>query len=100
MLNPDSVIILSGPVHSGKTTQLLDWANLRNDVFGIATPVVNGQRVFMNLSTKEHFHMEADPLELDTISVGRFKFSRSAFDQAIKIIRSAISAKGWLVIDE
>jgi nucleoside-triphosphatase THEP1 len=32
--------------------------------------------------------------------VGRFLFSKKAFDKAVKIIRDDVHKEGWLVIDE
>ncbi len=44
--------------------------------------------------------MEADPDETETLSIGRFVFSAKAFQRAIDVLRSAIDADGWLLIDE
>ena len=93
------IYILCRPIQSGKTTSLINWSAKRTDVFGIFTPVVNGKRVFMNAQTKEQFPMEAEGEE-ETISVGRFLFSKKNFEKAVQIIRAAISCDGWLVIDE
>jgi hypothetical protein len=86
------IYILSAPIHSGKTTSLINWSAARNDVHGILTPVVGGKRVFMNAQTKEQFPMEATgpstPLRTDVITVG------------IHIIRNATNKEDWLVIDE
>ena len=43
--------------------------------------------------------MEAT-MEEETLTVGRFIFSKAAFDKAIQIIRDSITKEGWLVIDE
>lgn len=95
-----NVYILSGPVRSGKTTSLLQWAGQRADVYGILTPEVNGKRVFMDAQSKEQFPMEAVSAETAIMTVGRFAFSKAGFDKAIKIIRENIKLPGWLVIDE
>ena len=98
------IFILTAPIQSGKTTSLIKWSAARNDVHGILTPVIEGKRVFMNAHTKEQFPMEvtgpSSSLRTDVITVGRFVFSKAAFDKAIQIIRDAIHAGGWLVIDE
>jgi len=93
------IYILSASIQSGKTTSLINWSDSRKDVFGILTPVINGKRVFMNAQTKEQFPMEAT-MEEETLTVGRFIFSKAAFDKAIQIIRDSITKEGWLVIDE
>ena len=93
------IYLLSAPVQSGKTTSLINWSAARKDVYGILTPVIKGKRVFMNAQTREQFPMEASGDE-ETITVGRFVFSKTGFDKAIQVIRDAISKDGWLIIDE
>jgi len=93
------ICILTAPIQSGKTTSLINWSAVRNDLYGILTPVVGGKRVFMNAQTKEQFPMEATGEE-ETLAVGRFEFSKTGFDKAIQIIRDAMTKEGWLLIDE
>jgi nucleoside-triphosphatase THEP1 len=93
------IVILTAPIQSGKTTSLINWSAEIKDVHGILTPVINGKRVFMNAQTKELFPMEAVGDE-ETLTIGRFLFSKNNFDRAIQIIRNAITHKGWLIIDE
>lgn len=93
------IYLLTGPVRSGKTTALVNWANGRHDVFGVLTPDVNGKRVFLDIATAIQFAMEAEPGE-EAIMVGKFSFGKKNFDSAINIIRSAAGENGWLVIDE
>jgi len=92
--------ILTGPVHSGKTTAVMNWVKNRTDVYGILSPLVNEKRGFLDILGKEQFAMEAEDDESALLIVGRFKFSKKNFDRAIGIIRDAIHKKGWLIIDE
>lgn len=94
------VYLLTGPVRSGKTTALLQWAEKRKDVHGILTPLVNDKRIFMDANNKEQFAMEAAAGETNILEVGRFRFSKTGFDKAVQIIRDAIPKEGWLIIDE
>ena len=95
------VYILTGTIHSGKSSTLAKWCNTRNDVFGILSPVENDKRFFQDISNGEKFPMEAGPEEISTIPIGKFKFSMSAFSKAVEIISgSAYNKNGWLVIDE
>jgi nucleoside-triphosphatase THEP1 len=94
------VFILTAPIQTGKTTSLLKWSEKRNDVYGILTPVVEGKRMFMNAHTRQLFLMEAKEGETETLTVGRFVFSKTNFEKAIQIIRESIDKPGWLVIDE
>jgi nucleoside-triphosphatase THEP1 len=96
----EQVYIITGPVQSGKTTSLIKWAEKRNDVYGILTPVINGKRVFLNSNSGEIFPMEATEDEEETVNIGRFTFSKRNFDKAIAVIGEAIDKPGWLVIDE
>jgi nucleoside-triphosphatase THEP1 len=102
-LNPDQpkqVVILTGPVQTGKTTSLVLWSEKRNDVSGIITPVIDGKRIFMNADSREAFAMEADEGDGEVLTVGRFVFSKTNFAKAVQILRTSMRRDGWLVIDE
>ena len=94
------VFLLTGPIRSGKTSSLLKWIEGRTDVSGILTPLVDGKRVFMNIETKEIFPMEASSDETKKLVIGKYEFSKKNFNKAIEIVQSAISNKGWLIVDE
>lgn len=95
-----SIYILSGPVHSGKTTALLNWREVTSDIYGIFTPVINNKRVFMDASTKDIFEMETTD-STDSILIGKYMFSKKGFSKAIDILSTASKNNtGWLVIDE
>ena len=94
------VHIFSGPIHSGKTSAVLNWLDTQSGVFGVLSPTVDGKKVFMNIETKEIFNMEALPDEPDILSIGKFNFSKGSFDKAIEIIKRGFNKNGWLVIDE
>jgi nucleoside-triphosphatase THEP1 len=95
------VYIITGAIHSGKSTTLGKWCQSRNDVYGVLSPIANGKRIFMNISTGEKFPMEACPNEVSTIPIGKYVFSMNSFSKAVEIIESgANNKKGWLVIDE
>jgi nucleoside-triphosphatase len=94
------IYILTGAIQTGKTTALLNWSDRKKNVSGILTPVINGKRFFMDVSTKEQFEMEAAEDEKEILSTGRFNFSRAAFEKAIQTIRQSSDRPGWLIIDE
>lgn len=95
------VFILSGPIQSGKTTRLIKWCEGRNDVTGILTPDVDGKRFFFDIETKNLFLMEAREDEGNILSIGKYKFSKSAFERASQILLNAINKNsGWIIIDE
>lgn len=93
------IYLLTGPIRSGKTTALMQWASSLKDVSGILTPDLNGKRQFLNLANSEYFHMKAIDGEAE-ITIGRFAFSKKNFEKANGIIKSATDCKGWLILDE
>jgi nucleoside-triphosphatase THEP1 len=99
-----SIYIFSRPVHSGKTTELLQWCRQQKNISGILMPDINGSRKILDLQTKNIFDIEctdaANTKELLT-SVGRFHFYTDSFDKGNSIILTALNQKpGLLVIDE
>jgi nucleoside-triphosphatase len=99
-----SIYIFSRPVHSGKTTELLQWCRQQKNISGILMPDINGSRKIFDLQTKNIFDIEctdaANTKELLT-SVGRFHFYTAAFDKGNSIILTVLNQKpSWLVIDE
>lgn len=99
-----SIYIFSRPIHSGKTTELLQWCNRQKNTKGILMPDINGSRKILDLHTKSIFDIEctdaANTKELLT-AVGRFHFYTDAFEKANEIVLAALTEKpGWLVIDE
>ncbi len=95
-----NIFILTNPIQTGKTTSLIEWSEKRNDVFGILTPVVNGERKFLDVHTHQVFDMEAMEGETETLAIGRYKFSKNNFEKAIRVIGHSINKEGWLIIDE
>ena len=99
-----SIYIFSRPIHSGKTTELLQWCRQQKNISGILMPDINGSRKILDLQTKNIFDIEctdaANTKELLT-SVGRFNCYTDSFDKGNSIILTALNQKpGWLVIDE
>jgi nucleoside-triphosphatase THEP1 len=94
------VFILTGPVYTGKTSSLVNWSQKHRDVYGILTPDVEGQRVFMDAHSRQQFRMEAAGDETDILQVGRYVFSKQSFAAAAQVIRDGMPRPGWLVIDE
>ncbi|MBK6379160.1 MAG: hypothetical protein IPF72_05210 [Chitinophagaceae bacterium] len=99
-----SIYIFSRPVHSGKTTELLQWCNQQKNIAGILMPDINGSRKILDLQTKNMFDIECtdatNTKELLT-AVGRFHFYTASFEKANAIVLAALNqTPGWLVIDE
>jgi nucleoside-triphosphatase len=99
-----SIYIFSRPIHSGKTTELLQWCKQQKNMTGILMPDINGSRKILDLQTKNIFDIECtdatNTKELLT-SVGRLHFYTAAFEKANAIVLAALNQPhGWLVIDE
>lgn len=99
-----SIFIFSRPIHSGKTSALLQWCNHQKNISGILMPDINGSRKILDLNTKEVFDIECTDM-VNTIepltSVGRFHFYTAAFEKGNSIIIYALTQNpDWLVIDE
>ena len=99
-MNERVIYILTGKIQSGKTSALIKWSAGKTDIFGILTPVIDGRRFFMDAHSRIQFRMEAGETEKAILSIGRYNFSKAAFEQAAEIIRQSINKNGGLVIDE
>ena len=99
-----SIFIFSRPIHSGKTTALLNWCSKQQNIAGVLMPDINGSRKIFNIATKEFFAIEcADKAKTKEplIAVGRFHFYTAAFEKANSILINTVAQKpDWLVIDE
>lgn len=99
------IYILTGDVQTGKSFSLNQWSKDREDVVGLLSLVnKEGQRDFLNIRTQETFSMHAKIGQIDSekIFVGKFEFSKKAFQNAIKTIEQEVTKKDYkfLVIDE
>lgn len=96
------VIILSGPVQSGKTTTLMEWVEERNDVVGFLCPDINQVRHLYMIESGSLHPFEANGVHNEpTIQIGRFTFYTSGF-KTVKswLSKSAESDARWIIIDE
>jgi nucleoside-triphosphatase len=99
-----SIYIFSKPIHSGKTTELLQWCNQQKNMAGILMPDINGSRKILDLNTKEISDAEcidAANTKQPLTSIGKFNFYTEAFEKANLILLHTLTQNpGWLVIDE
>jgi len=98
-----SLFILSGSVHSGKTTRLIKWLKDINNVHGIISPIIDGKRYLVNINSDEKRELEIDSgsSQKYVIKIGNYIFDKSVFEWACKIILDAIKSNpDWLIIDE
>lgn len=99
-----SIYIFSRPVHSGKTTELIQWHKQHKVATGVLMPDIQGSRKIMDLKTGELFDITCSDEtvgEEAIVRVGSYRFYTLAFDKANAIIMNALAENpGWLIIDE
>lgn len=97
------IYILTGDIRTGKTTALLDWITGRNNADGLLCPDnEKGKRYFLKVESREEFPLEVEVENEPTISIGSFKFSKSAFEEANQFLisRGREHKSQYLIIDE
>jgi len=97
------VIVITGPVQSGKTTLLMRIFKDRQDVYGFLCPDLEGQRYFFDLGTKQwmEFEVKGTPDFTDTFTVGKYSFRSEVFSLAKHMIDQAFIHSGsFFIIDE
>jgi len=98
-----SLYILSGPVHSGKTTKLSDWLKKKKNVAGVLAPVIDEKRFLLNIKTgeKKKLELKNERDKSMIIKVGKYKLDKNILEWGNKIIFKSINENpGWLIIDE
>lgn len=100
-MNKPNIYLLTGPIHSGKTTALLNWANDKKHVTGVLSPDVDGKRHFLLLPKKQLQLMEASSAETEILEIGRWRFSAAAFKQSITYLEAELEpSTEWMILDE
>lgn len=93
--------LLSQAIQTGKTTSLLQYVQTHSNCSGILTPVINNQRFFYSIASGESRLMEAEPTEQNCLHIGRYSFSKAAFDWAIAQCENVLKSRQELfIIDE
>lgn len=96
---PNNIFIFSRPIRTGKTTELMEWIAGKSNVAGFLTPDVNGVRMLYDIENKAYHKMELNEGDdEESIAVGRFLFSKKAFDTAKNILSN--TAADWVIADE
>jgi nucleoside-triphosphatase THEP1 len=99
----NKIFLLSGPIHTGKTTRLAEWIKNKEDVDGILQPVIDGKRHIKHISSGESWLLEipTDSNQKNILSIGNYKFSYDVFNWARSILLLAYNKNPeWLIIDE
>lgn len=94
------IYILSQPIQTGKTSMLQQWLHNYPNAHGILTPDINGKRMLYDISLKSYHTLQIETQE-EGISIGKFTFSKTGFENARNIILQALHKNPeWLIIDE
>lgn len=101
------IFVLTGPVHSGKTSSLQKWCASTKNIDGILCPENdNGKRFFIKVKSNESLALEVRNSMLkkqdEIIEVGSYKFLKNAFKQANEYLVQASNNHdfNYLIIDE
>ncbi|MBI5730483.1 MAG: hypothetical protein HY963_05035 [Ignavibacteriales bacterium] len=95
-----NLFILTGPVHTGKTTRLMHWAATQKNIDGIFQPVIDDKRFIYHIASRTLRQLETNETR-DVTMIGKFKFSNQTFGWAKKNLTDCINKElEWLVIDE
>jgi len=97
------IFLLSGPIHTGKTTRLSEWIKNKNDIDGTLQPIIGGKRHIKNISSGEIRLLESPPdsHEKNILIIGDYKFNNDVFTWARKELLLAYNKNPeWLIIDE
>ncbi|MFM7015126.1 MAG: NTP transferase domain-containing protein [Bacteroidota bacterium] len=95
-----NILILSGPIQSGKTTSIFKFIANKKKVGGFLCPDINGKRMiyFPNENSVGPFQVE--PSE-DTLNIGKFSFDHDVFNKACELLVSPLTlANELVVVDE
>lgn len=97
-----NIHILSEPVHSGKSTLLMNWSKRQPDIAGVLMPDVNGSRKLYDIATQTYYDFQvAEKQEAGTIDICKWNFDEKIFELGRKLLLNAAKQKPeWLILDE
>ena len=97
-----NIYILSEPVHSGKSTLLMNWCKRQESVAGVLMPDVDGSRKLYDIATNTHYDIQVkDQKPVSTVDVCKWSFDEAVFKRGREILLDAAKQKpDWLVLDE
>lgn len=94
------IYILSGPIKSGKTTKLFQWAASQKNIDGILQPVIDDKRFIYHIASRTLKQLETERKE-NVTSIGKYNFSNDTFKWARNNLSESFKQNlDWLIIDE
>lgn len=95
-----NLFILTGPVHTGKTSRLMQWTAKQKNIDGIFQPVIDEKRFIYHIASRMLKQLEVNNTT-DVTIIGEYKFSNQTFNWAQVILNECVSKNlEWLIIDE
>ena len=94
------IILVSGEKQIGKTTKLFNKFSENFFAGGVLMPVIDEVRHFYFPSQKRYLKAETEVFDETQILVGRFCFSKVAFEKANETILKDVGIKPIIIIDE
>ncbi len=98
-----NIQILTGSIHSGKTTRLMHWASSQKNIDGIFQPVIDEKRFIYHIVSRTLKMLEVSENESDEkiIKIGNYRFSKDVFIWAQNVLLHSLDKNlEWLIIDE
>lgn len=95
--------LVTGPVHSGKTTSVMSYFRTEKNISGLYAPVIDGKRFIYSIHNKTLIPLEAESgsKEENIIRTKNYIFSERSFDLArMNLLYALATETEWLVIDE
>lgn len=94
--------ILTGSIHSGKSSFLLRKLNDRQNIAGFICPDENESRMLLDLKSGKKYQFQIEkPENPDDVSIGKYCFSGDTFKKAGEILNDIkYDFTGTLIIDE
>jgi nucleoside-triphosphatase THEP1 len=95
------LVVFTGAVRSGKTTELFKYCGVKKDCDGILQPVVNDKRFLFFIRSKQLIQLETTAGSEPSQTIGDFHFSEQVFEQARAYLdRVHLEAGMTIMIDE
>lgn len=97
-----NIHILSEPVHSGKSTLLMNWCLKQPGVAGVLMPDVDGSRKLYDIAAKKYYDFQVMDKPADsTIDICKWSFDESVFQLGRELLLNAAKERpDWLILDE
>lgn len=98
-----NIYLLTGSIHTGKTTLLMQWASSQINIDGIFQPVIDEKRFIYHIATRTLKMLEVPSNSTDekVIKIGDYRFNKDVFSWAQNVLLNSLDKNlDWLIIDE